>query len=149
MLVKEGAIVFLGFLTSRSWLYLPPALVALTLGCSHTTSSTEPSVSANASAVVAGDPTPLVQKEALTQEALADLDRAGTFLGAQSRFSFRADVSYDVMQDDGLLLEFGGRREIAVRRPDRVRFETTDRSGATKTLTFDGKTIFVENDLAG
>ena len=89
----------------------------------------------------------LAERDALTEDALIDLDRAGAFLSAQQHFSFRADLSYDVMQPDGALLEFSGTREITVRRPDRLRLETTDRNGATKILTFDGTTISV--DLPG
>ncbi len=168
--------MFSGTRLRRLSVCVPLGLSALAVGCSDSTptSPTSPtsdsSATANASATasVEGNAEPALvshdsaphesaaavqspaqgaQRQALTQEALADLDRAGAFLGAQSRFSFRADLSYDVMQEDGLLLEFGGTREITVRRPDRMRFDAADRGGATKTLTFDGKTISV--DLPG
>jgi len=82
-----------------------------------------------------------------TSEALADLDRSAAFLASQPRFAFRAIISHDVLQQNGQLLEFGGTRQITVRRPDRMRFDSTDRSGASKSLYFDGQTISV--DLPG
>ncbi len=152
----------LGTLRRRWWVCLSLVLAALAVACSGSTvtsespasanvsetqsieGATEPSVISDDSAVTAQSPEQRVESQALTHEALSDLDRAGAFLAAQSRFSFHAELSYDVMQADGEQLEFGGSREFTVRRPDRMRFEATDRGGAAKTLTFDGTTIFVD-----
>jgi hypothetical protein len=87
---------------------------------------------------------PAGARERYTEEALEDLDRSSAFLVAQPHFSFLAVLAYDVLQEDGQLIEFGGTRRVLVRRPDRVRFESTDRSGEMKTLYFDGTTISVD-----
>jgi hypothetical protein len=106
--------------------------------------STPKSPPAEAATAVAEGPEAAARREALTSEALADIDRAGAFLAAQQSFSFRAEISYDVMQPDGAMLEFGGSRVVTMRRPDRLLLESTDRNGETKTLTFDGETISVD-----
>jgi hypothetical protein len=140
--------MFAEVLVRCSWVRLA-LLAALAAGCSEPAQtpvdpSTSKSLDAAATAGTESDPEELALRRTLTGEALADLHRAGAFLGAQPHFSFRADLSYDVMQPDGQLLEFGGVRRVVVRRPDRMRFEVTDRSGATKTLTFDGATVSVD-----
>jgi hypothetical protein len=140
--------MFAEVLVRCSWVRLA-LLAALAAGCSEPAQtpvdpSTSKSLDAAATAGTESDPEELALRRTLTGEALADLHRAGAFLGAQPHFSFRADLSYDVMQPDGQLLEFGGVRRVVVRRPDRMRFEVTDRSGATKTLTFDGATVSID-----
>ena len=60
------------------------------------------------------------------------LKRAADFLRAQQRFAFSADVSYEVLQDDGDMLQFGELRRYVLRRPDRLRVDS-DRRGALKT----------------
>jgi len=131
----------------RLWLAL--FLAATLAGCAGATSARNTAATATAlaeagSAPGDADPEARAQRQALTEEAVADLDRAGAFLAAQQRFSFRADLSYDVMQPDGVMLEFGGARVFTVRRPDRLRIESTQRSGGEKTLTFDGKAISID-----
>jgi hypothetical protein len=134
------------------------SLMILGLGCSErdsaSSSSSPQSVAAKTDVVIgaaskqaasnAPDPARAKQLQIYTEQALADLERASAFLATQPRFAFRAVLAYDVLQEDGLLLELGGTRKILVRRPDRVRFEATDRSGATKTLYFDGTTLSVD-----
>jgi len=124
-------------------------LAAVLAGCSGATPTTDAGMAlraeSNAETITSNVASEEgAERQALTEEALADLDRAGAFLAAQQGFSFRADLSYDVMQSDGALLEFGGTREITVRRPDRLRLEATGRDGSTKTLTFDGAKISID-----
>ncbi|MEE8165703.1 MAG: DUF2092 domain-containing protein [Myxococcota bacterium] len=85
--------------------------------------------------------------EAMTRDAIGSLQRAGDFLAAQKSLSFEADLSFDVLQSNGYMLEFGGTREITLRRPDRLRLEASRRDGKSSVLYFDGKTISV--DLPG
>jgi len=85
--------------------------------------------------------------ELLTDDAIESLERAADFLAAQSSFSVIADVSFDVQQSDGRLLEFGSRREIALRRPDRFRVREARRDGDARTIYFDGTTLSM--DLPG
>jgi hypothetical protein len=85
--------------------------------------------------------------ELLTNDAIESLERAADFLAEQSSFSVVADVSFDVLQSDGRLLEFGSRREITLRRPDRFRMREARRDGDTRTVYFDGTTLSM--DLPG
>lgn len=87
------------------------------------------------------------QIEEMTRDAIGSLQRAGDFLAAQNSFRVEADLSFDVLQSNGYMLEFGGTREITLRRPDRLRLEASRRDGKSSVLYFDGKTISV--DLPG
>ena len=82
-------------------------------------------------------------READTEAALAALERLSDFLAGQQRFSFKAELSYDVVQPTGLMLEFGGTRSVVVRRPDGVRILARDREGDEALLVFDGEQISV------
>ena len=62
-------------------------------------------------------------------DAVAVATQAGEFLREQDRFAFTAVTAYEVVQEDGARLEFGGTRRYLVRRPDRVRVESRARSG--------------------
>ena len=90
------------------------------------------------------DPAELQRIELMTQDATRSVVRAAKFLGEQSRFRVTAEMSYDVMQDDGRLLEFGARREITVGRPNRVRMNVARRDGEMRELYFDGSTISID-----
>ena len=78
------------------------------------------------------------------EEALAMLKESSNFLASQDKFSFEAEISFDATQKTGQLLEFGGRRAVTVRRPDRARIEAHQRDGDRSTLFFDGKTISID-----
>jgi hypothetical protein len=82
--------------------------------------------------------------ELMTSDATESVVRAANFLAEQRSFRVVADIAFDVMQSDGRLLEFGSRREITIRRPDRLRVDTTERDGAEETLYFDGSTISID-----
>ncbi len=82
-------------------------------------------------------------READTEAALAALERLSDFLAGQQRFSFKAELSYDVVQPTGLMLEFGGTRSVVVRRPDGMRILARDREGDEALLVFDGEQISV------
>src|SRR5438128_7078680 len=60
------------------------------------------------------------------------------FLAKAPRLGVIADCSYDVLQDSGQKIEFGERRELTLRRPDRARIDVTRRDGARRGLFFDG-----------
>ena len=77
-------------------------------------------------------------------EALQALKRMSDYLAAQKNFSFTADVGYDVRQTGGQLLEFGGSRNVTVRRPDGIRIEAHRRSGEPSVLTFDGQDLSID-----
>jgi len=73
--------------------------------------------------------------------------RTADFLAAQPRFRVLAEISFDVLQDNGQLLEFGGGHEVTMRRPDRLRIDATRRDGQSRVLYFDGSAISI--DLPG
>ena len=79
-----------------------------------------------------------------TADALVSLKRSADFLAGQKSYSFGADLSYDVLQPNGQLLEFGGTRDVLMRRPDRLRVEAVDRDGDVMKLLFDGQSILVD-----
>jgi hypothetical protein len=74
-------------------------------------------------------------------DAVAIAKRAGDFLREQDRFAFTALTAYEVVQDDGSRLEFGGTRHYLVRRPDRVRVESRARSGERRLMVLDGRQL--------
>jgi hypothetical protein len=78
------------------------------------------------------------------EEALAELKLAADFLAAQRSLYFEAALGYDVVQANGQKLEFGGRRKITMRRPDRVKGHARSREGTEATLFFDGKSISID-----
>src|SRR5262245_12622766 len=73
-----------------------------------------------------------VNAAAVRIEAMAKL------LAKSQRLSVAVDCSYDVVQDSGQKIEFGERRQLTLRRPDRARVEATRRDGSRTGLIFDG-----------
>jgi hypothetical protein len=71
--------------------------------------------------------------------ARALIKRAAEYLAKVESFSFEAETEYDVLQDFGQTLEFGGTRQVQVRRPDRVHVRLEEREGNTRYLIFDGE----------
>lgn len=59
----------------------------------------------------------------------------------QKQLSFEARESYDALQKNGMMIEFGNVRDVSVRRPDRLRMQVTGRSGERQLTVFDGKTL--------
>ena len=74
-------------------------------------------------------------------EALALLKRASAFLAEQKQFRVRVVIGFEVLQETGQMLEFGGERTATVRRPDRLRFEGRNRNGEQRIVLFDGTSI--------
>jgi len=82
-----------------------------------------------------------------TRAVVARIVESADFLAAQKRFRFESRTTYDVLQINEQMLEFGASQTVTVRRPDRVRIDRVNRNGASRSMTFDGKTIAV--DLPG
>jgi hypothetical protein len=70
-----------------------------------------------------------------------------TLTGAE-RMSYEYVSSYDALQDDGELLEFGSRGAATIRRPDRVRAEIWHRDGRHVKVAWDGATLAFLDDTA-
>ena len=82
--------------------------------------------------------------------AFSEENRAGSRLEAMANFLAKAprlgvtiDCAYDVLQDSGEKIEFGERRTVALRRPDRARIEVVRRDGSRRGLLFDGTQLAV------
>ena len=73
--------------------------------------------------------------------AVARLDAMATTLVKAERLAVTIDSTYDVVQDSGEKIEFGERRVVTVRRPDRAHVDVTTRDGARRGVVFDGKQI--------
>ena len=93
------------------------------------------------------DPALQARIDLMTHDAAESVANAANFLADQSGFRVTADISFDVLQSDGRLLEFGETRDITIRRPDRVRIDVARRDGETRKLYFDGSGISI--DLSG
>ncbi len=83
------------------------------------------------------------RKGATDPRAMQVVERMSTYLARQQAFSVTIDIAYDVVQEWGQKLEFGETRAVAIRRPDRVRVDVTDRDGSQGGMLFDGKVIAV------
>lgn len=75
------------------------------------------------------------------KQAVEVIQRMSSFLAGTKQFSVTIEIGYDVVQEWGQKIEFGETRTVTVRRPDRIRVDTTDRNGAASGLLFDGKAI--------
>jgi hypothetical protein len=75
-------------------------------------------------------------------EAKAALHRMASFLANAKRLSVTLDITYDVVQVDGQKIEFGDRRKVALRRPDRFRADSEERDGTRRGVLFDGGAIY-------
>ena len=88
---------------------------------------------------------PVAVDEAVDEEALAVVKRMTEVLGKATSVRFEIETSYDAVQTDGEKIEFGGTREVTVRRPDRLRSDRTDRDGSQRTLRYDGQQLVVSD----
>jgi hypothetical protein len=66
-----------------------------------------------------------------------------SFLAKAQRLSVTIDCAYDVLQDSGEKIEFGERRVVVLRRPDRARVDVTRRDGLRRGVVFDGTQLAV------
>jgi hypothetical protein len=66
-----------------------------------------------------------------------------SFLAKAPRLSVTIDCAYDVLQDSGEKIEFGERRVVVLRRPDRARVDVTRRDGSRRGVVFDGTQLAV------
>jgi hypothetical protein len=86
-----------------------------------------------------------VSTAALGEEisAAARIEAMANLLAKTQRLGVAVDCTYDVVQDSGQKIEFGERRELLMRRPDRARFEVTRRDGTRRGIVFDGTQLTV------
>jgi len=85
---------------------------------------------------------------AVDPDAIAALQKMGTFLRDQQKFSVRAGVTTDDLLSSGQKVQFGGTFELMVRRPDRMRADVRgDRRD--ERLYYDGKTFTIFGEKVG
>lgn len=77
--------------------------------------------------------------------AMKSIERLSDFMTRTKQFAVTIDVAYDAMQEWGQKLEFGETRQVTVRRPDRLKVETTERDGDVSGVVFDGHEIAAFN----
>jgi hypothetical protein len=65
------------------------------------------------------------------------------FLTGAQRVSVTIDSAYDVVQTSGEKIEFGERRVVTLRRPDRARIDVVGRDGSHRGVLFDGTQLAV------
>jgi len=75
--------------------------------------------------------------------AAARLEAMASFLARTPRLSVTIDSAYDVVQGSGQKVQFGERRVVALRRPDRARVDVTRRDGSRRGVVFDGTQLAV------
>lgn len=73
--------------------------------------------------------------------AAARIEAMANLLAKAQRLGVVVDCTYDVAQDSGQKIEFGERRELTLRRPDRARVEVTRRDGSRRGILFDGSQL--------
>jgi len=83
-------------------------------------------------------------RTALNEDALNRLVASADFVAAVASYRFEADLSFDVLQRNGQMLEFGETRTATVRRPDRMRVDVKRRGGEQRSLYFDGRHLAVD-----
>jgi hypothetical protein len=93
-----------------------------------------------ADAAPAASPAPAADT-AFDPEAEDAVRRMVRALEGATLLEVRADEEYDALQQEGGMLSFGRSVRMTLRRPDRLRFEAVDRSGAQRSATWDGLRI--------
>ena len=79
------------------------------------------------------------------ERAAARLAAMANTLAKAPRLQTTIDANWDVTQPSGEKIEFGETRVITMRRPDRLRVETTRRDGRRRVFLFDGTQLAVSD----
>jgi hypothetical protein len=79
------------------------------------------------------------------ERAAARLAAMANTLAKAPRLQTTIDANWDVTQPSGEKIEFGETRVMTMRRPDRLRVETTRRDGRRRVFVFDGTQLAVSD----
>ena len=120
---------------SRRRLWLPVAAAALLVGSSGAQAAEPAAVIPPPAAT---EPDPLIEPGAVEL-----VTRMVQTLAHAESMSYRYDESYDALQADGEILEFGRRGGTSIRRPDHVHGEQWNREGRHVEYFYDGQTVSV------
>ena len=74
----------------------------------------------------------------LEEPATVVIGRMADFLSARQVFEIETDVTYDVMQPSGQMLQFGRSQRVLLRRPDRLYAEVERDDGVRRMIWYDG-----------
>jgi hypothetical protein len=86
---------------------------------------------------------PVKSAEIDDRQAMDILQNMARTLAEAKQFSVTLRSSYDALQENGQMIEFGAVREIQVKRPDNLRVDLEKSDGDQRILVFDGKQILV------
>jgi hypothetical protein len=87
-------------------------------------------------------PPPAAGTGVIDPQAISALEQMGAYLRTLRAFEVTARSSTESVMDDGMKLQFDGRAELKVRRPDRLRVDIfTDRK--QRQIYYDGKAVTV------
>jgi hypothetical protein len=95
------------------------------------------------SALLASSPATATEHDGPDERAAARIDAMVNALSKATRLRATIDANWDVTQPTGEKIEFGETRVMTIRRPDRVRVETTRRDGTRRVFLFDGTQLAV------
>jgi hypothetical protein len=79
------------------------------------------------------------------RQAMDILQNMARTLAAAKQFSVTLRSSYDALQENGQMIEFGAVRKIQVKRPDNLRVDLEQSDGDRRMLVFNGKQIFIQS----
>ncbi len=88
---------------------------------------------------------PVKSAEMDDRQARDILQNMARTLAEAKQFSFTLRSSYDALQENGQMIEFGAVRKIQVKRPDNLRVDLEQSDGDQRILVFNGKQILVHN----
>ncbi len=88
---------------------------------------------------------PVKSAEMDDRQAMDILQNMARTLAEAKQFSVTLRSSYDALQENGQMIEFGAKREIQIKRPDKMRVDLEQSDGDQRILVFDGKQILVHN----
>ena len=83
--------------------------------------------------------------EQIDEQVREVVSRSVKFLTNLKHLRMTAEFGFDVLQEDGQMLEFGSHQEITIQRPDHFRIEVDRRDGASGNVVYDGKEIVLFN----
>jgi hypothetical protein len=90
-------------------------------------------------------PWPAKASEPDDRQAMDILQKMSKTLAEAEQFSVTLYSSYDAPQANGQMVEFGARRDIQVKRPDKLRVDKQRSDGDQRIMVFDGKQIIIHN----
>jgi hypothetical protein len=86
---------------------------------------------------------PVKSAEMDDRQAMDILQNMARTLAEAKQLSFTLRSSYDALQENGQMIEFGAVRKIQVKRPGNLRVDLEQSDGNRRMLVFDGKQILV------